>query len=347
MITANLSGNKTLQTISAAERKQLPDNSKKSDKKQLLKKTAVAASTALSAITIGVLLAKGKLNGLHKFIKTDVQKSRQGLNSLRESVELPQINNICPKEEYSKTLEKLLGFEKRYITSGGMIQNTREGNVFYRFDSNAYRTVPEELKGLLPYCGEADISADINMFLRNNVNGKLGTVKEGSLVYSKDFLKNNKEMLHLDSDSANDFVRCLDYSLEQIDKKYGTFEGFVYRGGLFNGDAKQFYSTSTKVSPVQGLCQRGHNLQFHLIKTNNGHKIYEFQREYNPANEIIQIESEVLLPRNSKYTEITNTQKYAKEKQDMAQALYDNLFKDTEVTIDDILSKIHVWEQVL
>ena len=56
------------------------------------------------------------------------------------------------------------------------------------------------------------------------------------------------------------------------------------------------------------------------------------------------MESEILLPRNERYTEITNTGKYEKEKRDMAETLYNLAFKDTEMTVDDIMSRIHVWE---
>lgn len=347
MITQNLSyssyiGNVPLNYTKKSNQCSEPQPINTNKKKTVQK--ALAYSAAVPLVALGILAFKGKLSGIKKLLckNANVNKNCQAI--LNDNISIQQAKNICSKEEYCSTLEKLLGFEKRYISSGGIIQNTKEGNVFYRYDSQAYRNVPEELKGLLPYCGEADISADINMFLKYNQNGKLGTVKEGTLVYSKEFLNGNKELLHLDSDSANDFVKCLDYSLEQLDKRYGTYNGFVYRGGLFDGNARQFYSTSSQLNPVQVRCQRGNDYQFHLIKTTNGHKIKDFQAEFNPNNKLFSMESEILLPRNTKYTEVTNSGKYETGRRAMAEKLYEMSFKDTEMTLEDIISKIHVWE---
>lgn len=347
MITNNLSYNNYIYNVPSNytrkyNQRREPQFENTNNKKTVQK--AIVYSAALPLVALGVLAFKGKLSGIKKLLSKNANVNKNCQSILNDNISIPQVKNICSQEEYSATLEKLLGFEKRYISSGGVIQNAREGRVFYRYDSDAYRNVPDELKGLLPYCGEADISADINMFLKYNKNGKLGTVKEGTLVYDKDFLSENKELLHLDSDSANDFVKCLDYSLEQLDKRYGVYNGFVYRGGLFDGNARQFYSTSSQLNPVQVRCQRGNDYQFHLIKTTNGHKIKDFQAEFNPNNKLFSMESEILSPRNTKYTEVTNSGKYETERRAMAEKLYEMSFRDTDMTLEDIIAKIHVWE---
>ena len=56
------------------------------------------------------------------------------------------------------------------------------------------------------------------------------------------------------------------------------------------------------------------------------------------------MESEILSPRNTKYTEVTNSGKYETERRAMAEKLYEMSFRDTDMTLEDIIAKIHVWE---
>ena len=248
------------------------------------------------------------------------------------------------EEEYTTTLERLKQIYKRDRDNSGRIYDTRSGgntrDFILGFDET--RDCPNKLQGLIPYCGINDISRDINVYLNNERNGLCKVLKEKSYVYTHDL--DVTQLIDIDPTMAKDYIRCLDYSLAELDQLFGKYEGLVYRGGLFNPHGHQFYSTSDRCCRTQINCQRGQeNLQFHIIKTKNGHKILEFQKRYGKQH-FAENESEVLLPRDTEYRDITNTGQFEAEKQEMAKKLYQDLCE--KYTLKEILSKIKIWEEI-
>ena len=141
----------------------------------------------------------------------------------------------------------------------------------------------------------------------------------------------------------------MNYSLAKLDEKYGIYKGVVYRGGIFEGRGKQYYSTSAEVSPyVQINSQRKNDLQFHIIKTDSGHKIYKLQEDYYRPEEIprYDTEHEVLLS-SSEYAEVENKEGYRHLIEDFANKLSEQLIiRGKEFTPEYVAGKIKVWQEV-
>ena len=253
------------------------------------------------------------------------------------------INDI----EYNSLISSLKYFFKRDRGVNKIIYNIRTPNekncVLSGGYFSPYKSAPHDLLGLIPYCGFSDISLDINHFLAYSQNGYLATLPEGKIP------NGNKLLLDTDSSSVKKFIKCLNYSLVKLDEKYGVHKGVVYRGGIFDGNGKQYYSTSAEISPyVQINSQRKNDLQFHIIKTVSGHKIYKFQEDYYRPEEIsmYDTEHEVLLS-PSEYVEVENKVKYKHLIEDFAIKLSEQLItRGKEFTPAYVASKIRVWQEV-
>lgn len=134
--------------------------------------------------------------------------------------------------------------------------------------------------GIMPYAGLQDISSEINCFLRNGETNM------------------NRYMLE-------DIVRILDYALNEIDKTYGKYKGFVYRYGFVDNITKNYVSTAR--DPIGAVSQienrRRCTNPFYIIQTENGHKIEEVQKKLD-YNSIYVEESEILLNPATYFQEI-------------------------------------------
>ena len=217
--------------------------------------------------------------------------------------------------------------------------------------------VHKGLRGLLPYCGNLDISHDINLYLKQKNDIYMPMVKAGT---DTDFIDSPEfnQLIYFDSETIKSFIKCLDFSIEQCNRRYGIHEGLVYRGGLFSADGGMYYSTSARPCSTNIAAQINDpsKHQFHIIKTKHGVKIHEFQNEFN--NNAWFFEEEILLPRDTKYRELTDTSEFEKEKLAFAEKIL-HQYKDrnnysikhglepeyTE-SISEILEKIHVWEEI-
>ncbi len=177
----------------------------------------------------------------------------------------PQIVPIKNEQEYINTIEKI-----------------RSSKVFdFTVNKDIYKSIPAEQEGLLLYAGYGDLSDDINRFL------------------------SGRPMKTINKSVAKDVVRAVDYSLKELDKEYGKYKGIVYRQGFFPINSGQYVSTTE--DPVIAATLRGgiyfnKDLQYYIIKTNNGHRINEFQKDM--GSDYADEEEEILIPRTSKLKEI-------------------------------------------
>ena len=231
---------------------------------------------------------------------------------------------IADKAEYDEIIKRILN------------SKTILGERFWSFkeDEAIYKNIKDEYIGLLPYCGCNDVSFYINGYLGNRLD-KCGV-----------YIPSEK--------TACDFVRALDYSLKQLDKEFGTFSGFVFRGGYFTLKPGQFASASE--SPAIGAAFHGYDpkTQYSIIKVKDAHKIHDFQKAMNSsyANE----EKEILLDRNMKRRFVPK-EEYSMEIIKLKEAFARNLCHEAKLyyaytrppkvlTYENALNKIKVYEQI-
>lgn len=159
--------------------------------------------------------SRGILDSLHflgNVNKTAVQKS----------IDIP----IKDDEEFNEVMERVYSAK----TLGGNVLWIEKD---YREQWETYKNASEIEMGLLPYCGEADNCDLINQYLSGRLNNPAVVRGQGH-----HFPEN--------IDSCVDMVRALDYSLKNLDKEFGTYQGLVFREGYMDEGNGQFYSTTKK-----------------------------------------------------------------------------------------------------
>ena len=189
---------------------------------------------------------------------------------------------IKTPEEYHETIQRIINY------------TDKEGNEIFPLRRNQkwYPGLKEEEIGIVLYAGLGDLSNDINRYL------------------------SGRPLTRLTEEQAIDVIKAVDYSLNLLDQKYGKYSGFTYRQGFFDKDGEQYFSTT--VSPkiaatLRGGIRSNKNMDFSIIKTNNGHKIRNFQK--SKGSDYAHEEEEILLPRKNKYREITRPEgEYLAEK---------------------------------
>lgn len=198
-------------------------------------------------------------------------------------------NSIKNDKEYNQTLEKIYSYKNKL------------GKPIYNYQQNItdYPKATKDEEGLLLYAGSSDIHDDINRYL------------------------SNRPMKELDIEISKDIINVIDYALNKLDKKYGKYSGIVYRQGIIPENNKQYISTTTcpdiAATLYGGACILN-NLDFAIIKTKNGHKINEFQRDME--SDYAEEEEEILLPRTSEFREIKSPQgELLKEKNNFVKIL--------------------------
>lgn len=148
-------------------------------------------------------------------------------------------------------------------------------------------------QGLLPYCGEHDSSFYINAFL----SGRL--TPENYELW--------KARLPEDKNSFVDMVRVLDFSLKNLDEEFGKYKGIVFRQGFMGENTGQYLSTSKKPGIAAQLNYNYYTFKpqngFSVIRTNNGHKICDFQEKMGV--EFSKSEEEILLSRQGEYKSLS------------------------------------------
>jgi len=134
--------------------------------------------------------------------------------------------------------------------------------------------------GIMPYAGLNDLSSEINSFLRNG----------------------NTRMNHY---MLEDIIRVLDFALNEIDKTYGKYEGFVYRYGFVDNNTRNYVSTARNPLGAMLQIENRHRCEnpLYIIWTENGHKIEEVQKKLKYNSTYIE-ESEILLNPTTYFQEI-------------------------------------------
>lgn len=286
-------------------------------------------------------------------METQFAKIDKVINSkiAKEKGLIPDRHGITPiasDAEYLEEMEQLKELASRPMFSRTFtkVDDTR-GNQSYIFETRE-ENVPDRYKSLVGYIGTNgpiyELYRDINLYLSKNSDIVMKPVEDGTVI--KDYMT---ELVNVDSEIAKRIIRCMDYSLKEVDKEFGKFDGIVYRRGRFSADGGQYYSTTPFAST--GI---GDDTQLQIIRTKNGHKLKDFQHKYYNETSA-STEEEILLPRDTKYKEITDTTQYMDERRKFAQKYYEfykQLNEDSRsgnkynYTFDDIMSRIHVWEEL-
>lgn len=267
-----------------------------------------------------------QINGVNKPSKVFTCSFPEDLPAITES-------------EYDRLLLELHSKKMRHIGPLGDVLGDYYQSLLYLAEDGVQ--VPQKMKALKMYIGNgsqdtrshcSELYLDINYFLRNYKGSYIPKLEKGTNAYR------TIGLINFDSETAKDIVRCLDYSLKEVDKEFGVYKGFVYRNGKMSSNSGTYVSTSTDLH-----CTTGDTSEFHVIKTKRGHDIHKFQQKYYPVNES---ENEILLPRDAQYREVTGLQ-YEEERIKLAKAKYEYLKPGhANITFEDVLSRTHVWEEI-
>ena len=183
----------------------------------------------------------------------------------------------------------------------GRVYNAKDlnGNVLwigkdYRDFHTDYTYATDIEMGLIPYCGINDNSEIINMYLSGRLDNKCE-------------LTNKRSRIPKDINSCVDVIRALDYSLDKLDNRYGTYKGLVYRRGFMAEDCEQYFSTTKDLDVIsetyRDFTAFDPSVGYSVIRVKDGHKIYRFQEKM--GSNFAENEKEVLLPRKAKFKKLT------------------------------------------
>jgi len=260
-----------------------------------------------------------------------INASNQSLGILKRHVansRIAMLHPITSKQDYDLALNKL--YNTTYYACGG-----------YRdfFDDSGYENVEDELKALALYCGLNDKSFLINSWLSGRK-------------------KDDMYKTLSDEEIANG-LRAFEYSLKELDKRFGTFEGTVYRRGFFNPITDwQYYSTSDKLPCANAFCHKKNAQEFKpfsIIRIKKGHRIFDFQKYANStvSNNFDKLEHEVLLDRNSRFRKLRPEEYTKQDIKDIKYVLKKQYgYKPWQLNFDkldkqfDFYNKFMVWEEI-
>lgn len=169
-----------------------------------------------------------------------------------------------------------------------------------------YPNIDSIEEGLLSYCGNhADIHNEINKYLSGR-----GKVENEPLM--------------------QDIIRALDFSLKDLDKRAGKFEGMVFRQGVMKGGECQFWSTARKSSNAGNFNKAWNNpegildREYSVIKTKSGHQLSHFQKNHKTK---FVAEEEILLPRDKDYR-LVPQEEYTPEMLEAREEMLNKLFQN-------------------
>lgn len=212
---------------------------------------------------------------------------------------------------------------------------TTYGEKFWSLDSEhiKYRKLNPQYYGLLPYCGNNDVSYYINRYLGNMLN------KDVSYTPSEE--------------TVCDIIRALDYSLGCLDDEFGKYQGIVFRKGYFGTKPVQYASTSKRPAIASSFNGFDIDAQYSVIRVKSAHKICDFQRKIHSSYAMQ--EAEILIDRHAKHR-LLKADNYDEElmnaKEELAKFMcldYSSAFylpKINNSIKKRILSKIKVYEEI-
>ena len=254
---------------------------------------------------------------------------------IKKSIDIP----IKDDEEFNEVMNRVYSAK----TLGGNELWIPEDykNVFI-----TYRNASDIEMGLIPYCGESDNSYLINVYLSGRLEDS--DIKR---IQGHHFPQN--------IDSCVDVVRALDYSLKNLDKEFGKYEGIVYRKGYMDEGNGQFYSTTKDASVIQDKCKDwtmfDSTEKYSVIRLKNGHKIYDFQEKMGSV--FAEKEAEVLTSRNAKYRKL-QPEELDEELLNAKEELARNLFYGADMIVsgewnppmfynkEQLLSLVDVYDEI-
>ena len=186
--------------------------------------------------------------------------------------------NKTPISEYiAHTNIKKIISEDEYDRTLSLLKNDQTWRSMWSISA-----VSKFEQGILPYAGREDRSVVINTYMRSKriVDPRF---TEGII---------------------QEYIRVLDYALQEIDKVYGSYNGIVYRVGMFDTEPKNYISTARDPEGLNALIssKEDYHQPFHIIYTKHGHKIEEIQKK---MWSFYTREREILLNPMTKYEEIT------------------------------------------
>lgn len=184
--------------------------------------------------------------------------------------------------------------------------------------------------GIMPYSGRADISKEINKYLRTGI-----FVEQIAGINSKDVLE--------------DYIKCFDYALKMTDEKFGKYKGFVCRYGQFDENQKQYTSASSKAECAirhSNCTSPDKKYPFNIIYTNNGHKIKDVHRAV--GSDFADAEEEVILSPDTKYVRIEDLTPELKEiKEDFMRIYKSGNKSETSTVVNSEDLKLYFWNELL
>jgi hypothetical protein len=188
------------------------------------------------------------------------------------------INKILPSEYIANTNIKKIISEEEYDKTLNLLKNDQTWRTRW--------SIPCASKfeqGILPYAGEDDRSAVINIYMQNK-----------HIVDPRFTDKITQE-----------YIRVLDYALKEIDKVYGSYKGIVYRIGWFGDKPANYISTARDPEGLNAVItsKQDYHKPFSIIYTKHGHKIEEIQKKIGCLEYMR--ETEILLEPNTNYEVIT------------------------------------------
>ncbi len=185
--------------------------------------------------------------------------------------------------EYRKVLKRV---ENAKSNNGEEMWLTKRDRLYYK-------NADEKEIGLITYCGIDDNSEIINRYLSNRL--------------TPDYVEKYYDYLPREKSSYADAVRVLDFSLNNLDKEFGKYQGCVFRQGFMKEKMDSYVSTSQSPRKAARLHNSWANFspetQYSVIRTNDGQKINDFQRKMGTI--YANCEEEILIPHGRNYRKIS------------------------------------------
>lgn len=226
--------------------------------------------------------------------KVDTKAMEELLRKELISTRAKNLKPIENIEEYKAIIDK--------IKSSPLAQGIKEDLAL------DYKNVDSIEEGLVPYCGDhSNLYDAINKYLSGR--GK---------VENEEFMQ--------------DVVRVLDFSLKELDKKFGKFDGMVFRQGTMKSGENQFWSTSISATGAGKFGKAWNapedilNREYSVIKTKSGHRITEFQKAH--ANKLT-AEEEILLSREKDY-KLVPQEGYTEEILEAREKMLNSMFQHND-----------------
>lgn len=296
-------------------------------------------------------IANNGINAVSQSIQKHGQEAIESASDAISSTKLSGLDALASYNLKSVINNKLIKFgnleiepirsEKEFDVI--MDSFKRTGSAEKKIFRNCFTTREDPskyLQSLQGYLGENDISNYINQYMAT------GEIRSKMPVG----IFSTGEILNLSQEDLHNYIRIMEYSLRKLDDTIPTYTGTVYRGGYFNKNGGQFFSSSKYPdAAVEYAASIGDGLlPLSVIKAKNGYDVEAINKNTRFASE-----KEVLLRPNSKYIDITDDiprdeleSYYAKIKKYIAKIIKENLGIEYPTKADEFIGSLRVYEQI-